>query len=404
MKKVKTALFTLLLVVAVFGAILAIFRYQNIKNLKKIESQVESISELRKISSKLLRKWTNGASDEEWKSINNYCPELKIKSNVDSTYSRCNATFFNCYLKKNKNTFKEYENEKLYKVISRKTSLEKYIPHFSIRTSISLSGEVYNIDLEDSCRDTYLPKQIYGYKNLVKNKKKSRSRKFSWTWDNKNQDIFIDKFLVTNREVNEWISTTGKDLEKRYPLERVSVNLSKDKMEEYCRFKGKQLASAKVLEAATFYPTAGSYIAGGVLLRNDYPWTRRKKESFLYSLKKKKDIKITKEDCSRSYVRDCFDITPFVNHKTSSSTWVGIFQTLGSEFEVFTNSIEKNRNMRASSFYFDGESDVHRVGEKIYWDGVAHLDKNIDWYNNKPSGVNGRSLEIGFRCMKYVQN
>ena len=402
MKKVKTVLFTLILVVGVFGVTLAFFRYQNVQSLNKIRTQVKSIKKLRKISSKLLKMWTSGASDSEWKEINTYCPELNVKSNVDSTYSRCNTTFFNCYLKKQKYSLKEFNKETFYKIVSRQTSLERFIPHYSVRTSILLGDDYYNIDLEDSCRDVYLPKQIYGYK--FANTKPTKSRKFTWTWDNKTQDIFIDKFLATNLEVNQWISTTKQNLEKHFPQERASVNLTKNKMKEYCEFKGKRLASATVIEAATFYPTAGSYLPGGVLLRNDYPWTRRKKESFLYALSIKKEIDLTKEDCSRAYTRDCFEVTPFVTHQTSSSTWAGIFQTLGGEFEVYQNSLEKKRNLRASSFYFEGENKVQKIGEKIYWDGQAHLDKNIDWSNNKPSGVSGRSLEIGFRCMKYVQN
>lgn len=402
MKKVKTALFTLLFVIGVFGVIMAIFRYRNIQKLNKVRTQVESIAKLKLISSNFLKKWTSGATDLEWGDIKKYCPELKIKSNVDSTYSRCNSTFFNCYLKNQKYSLKEIQKDVFYKVISRQNSIEKFIPHYSIRTSIFLGNDYYNIDLEDSCRDVYLPKQNYGYK--ITQKKKSRNRKFSWTWDNKTQDIFLDKFLATNREINEWIEVTSQDIEKHYPEERTSVDLTVDKMKKYCQFRGKKLASAKVLEAATFYPTAGSFLPGGVLLRNDYPWTRRKKESFLYALNKNKEIDITKENCFRAYTRDCFDITTFVNHKTSGSTWAGIFQTLGGEFEAYENSIEKNKNLRASSFYYDGQNDVHKIGEKLYWDGLANLDKNIDWFNNKPPGVSGRSLEIGFRCMKYVQD
>lgn len=403
MKKVKTVLFTLLLVVGVFGAILAFLRFQNMQLVRKLKSEADAIIKLQKVSTHLLKKWEGGASSSEWENINSYCPELGIKAKVDSTFSRCNSTFLNCTLKKQKYKFKDYGDGKLYKVISRHNSLERGIAHFSIRTTLKLNGVDYHLDFEDSCRDIYLPQKNYGYRTADEDK--GKKRKFSWTWDNFDKNIFIDKFLATNREVNEWIDTLGKNIEKFTPLENPSVHLTKKQMNEYCEFKGKRLASAQVLEAASFYPTAGSELPGGVLLRNDYPWTRRKTESFLYTLSKKnKDYEIKKEDCKRAYVRDCFDIDPFVSHETTSSSWAGIFQTLGGAFETFSNSYEENRNLRASSFYFDGDSPVHKIGVKLYWDGMAHLDKNIDWGSLKPSGVSGRSIEVAFRCMKYVQN
>jgi hypothetical protein len=400
MKKVKTALFTLLLIAGVFGAILAFLRFKNVQKVKQFETQAKSIKELRKISSRLLKKWKDGATVKQWKNIQQFCPDLKIKTKVDSSFSRCNATFFNCVLKKEKYKFKDYGNRELYKVLSRQNSLEVGIPHFSIRTTIQMHKEEYHLDFEDSCRDVYLPQKNYGYRT----EEKKRGRKFTWTWDNFDKNIFIDKFLVTNREVNEWIATMKKDIEKFTPPENPSVYLTKDQMKDYCHFKGKTLASAQVLEAASFYPTAGSDLPGGVLLMNDYPWTRRKSESFLYRLSKPKfEHVLKKEDCKRAYTRDCFEVMPFVNHKTTSSSWSGIFQTLGGPFEAIVNSYEKI-NLRASSFYFEGKTPVHKVGKKLYWDGIAHLDKNIEWKGMKPSGVTGQSLEIGFRCMKYVQN
>ena len=399
MKKVKTVLFTLLFLIVIFGVILAIIRIKNVSQLKKIESEAKSVVDLRKISKKLLSKWTLGANDEEWKIAQKTCLDLNIKDHVDSTYSRCNAQYFNCYLKSLDNEFEEYEKGKYYKVVSRQSSLEEYIPHYSVRIGIKLSGLIYNLDFEDSCRDVYLPHKNYGYKT-----KKTLKNKFLWTWDNMNRNIFLDKFLVSNREVNEWIDITKRDLEKGFPLERPSSTLTKVQMKKYCEFRGKTLADAKVVEAATFYPSAGSDLLGGLLLKYDYPWTRRKKDSFLYQLSQGKEVKLTKDLCDRAYIRDCFELTPYVNNKTSSSSWAGIFQTLGGVFESYENAIEPNRNLRASSFYFDATEDVHMVGEKIFWDGVAHLDKNIEWGDDKPSGVSGRSLEIGFRCMKYVQN
>ncbi|WP_127716471.1 hypothetical protein [Halobacteriovorax sp. HLS] len=399
MKKVKTVLFTLLFVLGVFGVILATMRFKNHAELKSLKNEVGSIRKLERISKKLLAKWTLGANDEEWKIAQKSCLDLKIKDGVDSTYSRCNALYFNCYLKDQDYELKEYEKGKFYKIISRQTSLESNIPHFAVRVSLKLSNKYYDLDFEDSCRDVYLPQKNYGYKT-----KKTTRNKFLWTWDNMNKNIFLDKFLVSNREVNEWIETTKQDIEKKFPLERPASSLTKKEMKKYCEFKGKTLASAKVVEAATFYPSAGSDLPGGLLLKYDYPWTRRKKDSFLYQLSEGKEIELTKDHCERTYVRDCFELTPYVNNKTSSSSWAGIFQTLGGVFETYDNTIESQRNMRASSFYFDARNKVHRVGEKIYWDGLANLDKNIEWGDHKPDGVSGRSLEIGFRCMKYVQN
>ncbi|OUR93494.1 hypothetical protein A9Q84_18650 [Halobacteriovorax marinus] len=400
MKKVKTVLFTLLLTLTVFGVIVASFKWTNWKKLNKLDKDVQVISKINVFSETLIKKWEQGASAKEWPSIKNSCPELGIKGNVDPSYSKCNSTYLNCVLKKQKEfNILQSKEGLLYSVVSRASSLEEDIPHYFLRILLEVDGDLFNIDLEDICRDVYLPQKIYGYKV-----KKDTKRKFSWVWDNFNRNIFIDKFLVTNREVNEWITTTNQNLEKHSPNERPAVFLKKDKMHQYCAFKGKILASAQVLEAASFYPSLSSVKPGSTLIRYDYPWVRRNKKSFLYNLLMNKDITLSKENCKRAYVQDCFEITPFFNHMTKSSSWSGIFEILGGPFETFENNLETDRNLRASSFYFPGNHSVHKIGEKLSWDGVAHLDKNIEWGSEKPVGVGGRSLEIGFRCMKYAQN
>lgn len=396
MKKVKTILFTLLLVLFVFGAIVAFLRWNAVKTTTKLEKEVQVIDQVINSSRKISQKWIEGASNNEWKEIEKFCPELNLKDKVDISYSQCNSTFLNCYLKNNKSIkFEEYAPGIFYTPVTRQKSLEKGISIFSIRVGIKSMGETYNIDLEDTCRDTYLPQKSYGYKT-----ENSPIRKFSWTWDNFNKHIFVDKFLITNREVNEWIDTLDLKIEKRFPLERPSSLLSLEEMKSFCAFRGKRLASAQVVEAASFYPSGSSEKAGRTLIRYDYPWTRRKSESFLYKVKKDPELSLTKFDCEKTYVQNCFEVTPFVTHMTKSSSWSGIFQVMGGPFEAYENNLESRRNLRASSFYFPVESDVHKLGEKLYWDGLAHLDKNIDWKKEKPMGVDGRSLEIGFRCMR----
>ncbi|PIK13962.1 hypothetical protein [Halobacteriovorax sp. JY17] len=396
MKKVKTILFTLVMCSVVFGVIVAFLRWSSVQSIKNLEKEVQVIDRVIESSKKISKKWSEGASTEEWNDIGNYCPDLKLKDHVDISYSQCNSTFLNCYLRRNENfKAKKFSTGKFYTLVSRQNSLERGIAIFSTRVTLKLNKNEFNIDLEDTCRDVYLPQKSYGYKTF-----KSPKRKFSWTWDNFNRNIFVDKFLVTNREVNEWIETLSLGIEKKYPLERPSAFLSLEEMEKFCAFKGKRLASAQVIEAASFYPSGSSDGAGRTLIRYDYPWTRRNSESFLFKLKKDKDLPLSKFDCEKSYTRDCFEVTPFVSHMTKSSSWSGIFQVMGGPFEAYSNKLESRRNLRASSFYFSAESDVHVLGEKLYWDGLAHLDKNIDWGKDRPEGVDGRSLEIGFRCMR----
>ncbi len=398
MKKVKTVLFTLLMITVVFGVIMAFFRWKSIQSIRELDREVQVIDEVIKSSKKISQKWVEGASSSEWNNIDKYCPQLNLKDKVDISYSQCNSIFLNCFLKNNKNlNAMSVSANKYYSLVSRQKSLEEGIANFATRVTLQYGHEKFNLDLEDICRDTYLPPKSYGYKT-----EDSPKRRFSWTWDNFNRNIFIDKFLVTNREVNEWIDTLNLKIEKRFPLERPSVFLSLKDMKSFCGFKGKKLATAQAVEAASFYPSGSSDKAGRTLIRYDYPWTRRNSESFLYKIKKDPELSLTKFDCEKSYVQDCFEVTPFVTHMTKSSSWSGIFQVMGGPFEAYENNIESRRNLRASSFYFPVESDFHVLGEKIYWDGLAHLDKNIDWGKEKPIGVDGRSLEIGFRCMRNV--
>lgn len=380
----------------VFGVIVAFLRWNNVQSFKKLEREVQVMDQVIKVSKVISKKWKEGASTKEWSDIENFCPDLNLQDKVDISYSQCNSDFLNCFLRANKNLkAKKLSSGKYYSLVSRQNSLEEGIAVFATRVTLTGDEKEYNVDLEDVCRDTYLPQKSYGYKTT-----KSPKRKFSWTWDNYNRHIFVDKFLITNREVNEWIDTMGLSIEKKLPPERPSAFLSLEEMENFCAFKGKRLASAQVVEAASFYPSGSSDRAGRTLIRYDYPWTRRNSDTFLYKLKKDSELLLTKFDCEKAYVRNCFEITPFITHMTKSSSWSGIFQIMGGPFEAYSNRLESKRNLRASSFYFPVESDVHVLGEKLFWDGLAHLDKNIDWLKDKPVGVDGRSLEIGFRCMR----
>ena len=342
-------------------------------------------NEVIEIINTLKFEWEHARLDSE-----NKCKKL---SYVDEQYYQCFPEYMQCLLE-NKLVKVQIDGRLTPLEAKRSYSYHQMPTYRYYDFVISPEGKSQKLQLSfvDSCQEIYVPQRYYPFM--------ANKRAATISWDNFNRDIFVDKFLITNREVNEWIDTMGLSIEKKLPPERPSAFLSLEEMENFCAFKGKRLASAQVVEAASFYPSGSSDRAGRTLIRYDYPWTRRNSDTFLYKLKKDSELLLTKFDCEKAYVRNCFEITPFITHMTKSSSWSGIFQIMGGPFEAYSNRLESKRNLRASSFYFPVESDVHVLGEKLFWDGLAHLDKNIDWLKDKPVGVDGRSLEIGFRCMR----
>lgn len=240
-----------------------------------------------------------------------------------------------------------------------------------------LPGLSQSIILTDSCRDTFLPERIYGY-GKVQDK-----RDEGFIWDNFGRKIFIDRFYVTNRMVNEWRILSGES--QKFEKDRTKwprpAFLSFNEQKSYCEFYGKRLLEAKLFDAATMSPSDLKDSKPTRIYRPDTPWQRDITKSFLGTARINPDYQLTPLDCQLAEVQGC-------NEKlfsTDSATWMGIYFGLGFYPESFQNFIEPKKNIKMSSHFFDPASMWHELGSLSSWNG-----EQTD------------SLPVAFRCYEEV--
>jgi hypothetical protein len=180
----------------------------------------------------ILKMWEEGDRLISKESFN--CPqEIMHEENVGRSYYQCNPHLWQCYWE-NRVTGRTPEiTIDLFGQTFHLEALAEFDPileispearftklfkregpdldlHYGYLVKVrvkEIPGLTQTILLADTCRDTYLPQRIYGY-GKVKDQ-----REEGFVWDNFNRHLFLDKFYVTNRQVNEWKILTGKSQE-----------------------------------------------------------------------------------------------------------------------------------------------------------------------------------------------
>ncbi len=227
--------------------------------------------------------------------------------------------------------------------------------------------------LTDTCRDTYLPERFY-VQGLSKDK-----RDLGFIWDNFDRRIFIDKFYVSNQQINEWRLLTGQEDKvitdrKLWPSPAL---LSAKEQGQYCSYLGKRPLESHFFDAATMSPVDLKDPTPDRPLRPDTPWHRDLSKTFLGMARINSDYQLTPLDCQLAQVQGC-DLRFFT---TDSASWMGINFPLGFFPEVFVNSIEPERNLKLSSRFLPAHSEWHELGLRGSW-----------------KGEQGKGLPVAFRC------
>ncbi len=221
-------------------------------------------------------------------------------------------------------------------------------------------GKTQALLLADTCRDVYLPERIYGY-----GKPKDKKTK-GFEWDNFGRRIFIDRFTVSQQQVNEWHLLTGRP-EKVEPnplLWGHPAYLGKEERREYCHFVGRKPLEAKLFDAATMAPGDLQNPLPTMVLRPSTPWQRDLSKTFLGVARINPDYQLTPLDCQLAQVKGCKE-TYFT---TDSATWMGINFGLGFEPEIFENTIEPSQNLKLSSRHLPPASTWHELGVRTTQD------------------------------------
>lgn len=323
---------------------------------------------------------------ELWERGDRFIPKAGLKCDqevihskkVGNAYYQCNPNFWQCFwaggVKENPSLVVEFSGQtynveaiphfdsRFYGLFHRKFQGPEikygYLVELSVAEIPSLSQTVL---LTDTCRDTYLPERIYGY-GKAQNKLDE-----GFIWDNFGRGIFIDKFYVSNRQVNEWKILNGKldQIEKDRSKWPSPAFLNRKDQKEYCKFYGKKLLDAKLFDAATMTPSDLKNPFPSRIYRPETPWQRDLSRTFLGTARLNPDYQLTPLDCELAEVQGCQEKF----YSLDSATWMGFHYGIGFNAESFENTIEPKKILKKSSKYFPPASPWHELANRTDWDG-----------------------------------
>lgn len=327
------------------------------------------------------------------------CPaEIKPDKEVGSSYYQCQPHLWQCYwaggieetpslkIDLSGQTF-HVTAESVFPAISQFSSLPRF---YEFKKSQNLSGIVVSLAvkefpgesqlvlLKDSCRDVYLPQRIYGYG------KASQKNSEGFIWDNFDRHIFIDKFYVTNQQVNLWRvakNEFSKIISDRSLWYRPAL-LDRSEQIEYCGFFGKRLMEAHLADAASMAPAESKNPLPSFVNRPQTPWQRDLSKSFLGLARINPDYQLSPLDCQLAQVKGCKDRY----FTTDSTSWMGMNFPLGFYPESFINPIEPQKNLKLSSKFLPASSEWHELGYRTSWNGSQKESAN----------------PVAFRCYEEV--
>lgn len=395
-------------ILSILGIILLFMRPRplSVVKIKRPESPIKLFTQVIEAAQPaILKLWENG--DQFLPKNGTNCPEeIHNDKSVGKSYYQCNPHFWQCYWSGGVVERPALEVD-LYGQKFHIKALPSFSPVSSIspekryyelfkRDSISIDlnyGYVMDVEilevpnlkqrivLSDSCRDVFLPQRIYGYGKASDLKEKEKENEF--VWDNFNRNIFIDRFYVTNRQVNEWRLLKGElnKLElnrEKWPMPAI-ISLSDQR--SYCRFYGKRLLEAKLFDAASMSPSDIKNPLPDRVFRPDTPWQRDIGKSFLGTARVNPDYQLTPLDCQLAQVKGC----PESYFSNDSATWMGFNYSLGFYPESLENFIEPSKNLKTSSKFLPPSSEWHELGKLSSWKGIQL-----------------ESLPVAFRCYEEV--
>lgn len=350
-----------------------------------------------KLISQLKDRWELGDIENHFHKKKFTCDKLIFNAkNIDSEFLKCNPNYLECFLNNEtpiNSEFSIVNNGKKYSLKIIKNNNQFFSQY---QNSINLNAQIIGLDLgvfriklQNTCNEVLLPQRIYSAGEVSDN---------SQVWDNLNQQIYIDKFYVSNLDIYHWDKSKLDHLEpKKFHLPNTSLSINERK--NYCLSKRKQLLQSHVLDAASFIPSDLSDSIPEFVYKYPYSWTKKKKGVFLYESLDDSDYEVKAKDCEYAYVADCLKIVDYKHFATDSVSWMGINNILGHYLEFVENKFLPSQNLKASSFYFNAKSAWHEVGKRASWDGVGYLKSNFDFGEFSP--VSASKYEVAFRCMRY---
>ena len=300
--------------------------------------------------SRVTKLWQLGDIEGKYAKDKLNCPKfIKYNSLVAKRYLECNPRYLECLFSQ-KSLEKDGFSFSLNKVISyRPTSIE-----FTLSHSQESFSKTLILNFKNTCHESALPKMQYTLESLE-----------GRTWSSKKREIYIDKFLVSQNELNFWKPHSQDDVTK-WGL--TALGLSQEKQESFCRSRGKRLLTTQIFEAAVrLKPSSKLSI---------YPWTH-------YSANSKEGLNkatLNQELCSKAFLKECTEDFKWIAYLGDSVSWTGIHDVFGGPPERFINHYQpelslkkadetvsyKNSDMAQIGFKTDRAINPARIGFRCY--------------------------------------
>jgi hypothetical protein len=414
----KKLIYLLGIMVAIILALLPTYFWYDIWTKKKLTELAKGTHVLNSAANAIHKRWSLGDYDGIFKTGEKKCGGIlgKIK-NLDPFFFRCNPKVLQCLFEKD--PVKAKYGSKIYNVnISAKFPPARYRPKTrriyrphqiaedvfdGVEIELKFQGahKKYRLQiwLQNICSDSYLPQRFYGHG--------ARGESDQLNFDNFGRTIFIDKFLVRNSDITEWIDTKPTDQGIPYPkvvdFPKPATNLSLNQMKAYCQHSGKRLLTPHLFDAASFLPRNFENPKPIKVYKPLYPWGHLKSQFFLHGAQKR-NTKIKKEDCRYAIVEECMGLKT-MDEQFVNSTWIEMYQSLGGVFEAFNYSFSLKKNLKLSSKYLKAASRWHQIGKYVDWDGVGFGLNSFGLGDsngvNIPFSEDGK-FEVGFRCYREL--
>lgn len=228
--------------------------------------------------------------------------------NIHEDYFKCNIDAFKCSFKYEMGYPLKYNHFSIdtssIELISSQTHQYQGRPSYLV--NITYKKNTFYVLFPKRCHISYLPENIYTFQTEEKD----------LLWDTYHRSISVDKFLVRQKDINEWVFLTKEHLHlysnKNQALPATTLNdLEKH---QYCAFMQGKILEMNVYDAITSSPT---------LLVIKYPWSEISNNDSL---------------CHVRYTKEC--LNEFITHYPYSPSSYGIYEVLGPYAQFIYNFYE----------------------------------------------------------------
>jgi hypothetical protein len=379
-------------IVSVLGIILLFLPIR--RQLKKSSWRPQTRSDhfaqvIRMSTPKLLKIWENGS--QFYPNLKFNCPsELVQQSHVGDAYTQCNPHFWQCYWQggiiDDPMVSVELDGQNyhvvatpVFKPVDFFSSSPRFIEFWHSQSGKRKYGYLVELRVQeipgvsirmllgDSCRDSYLPERIYATK-------RSKSDEL-FHWDNFGRSLFIDKFYVSNRDINQWRLHRGEThlLIPQRDLWPMPALLNQKDQIQYCHFLGKKLLESKLMDAASMTPENLKDPMTSFKQLPSTPWQRDFARTFLGMAKINPDYQLTPLDCALAEVKGCKETF----YSTDSASWMGFNYALGFHQESLVNDLDPDLNLKPSSRLIDPGSPWHKLGHYKKWSKLQNPESPV---------------------------